>query len=223
MTDLKANTPVAITEKKSDAILGPQGPQTCDDLWTLASLDNNGDWGAAKLLFTEEVAKEHFKSFLVGKEKIKVYGNPLTMYHRSLFWKDALKKSTDVSHLLPNIELSTCCCEFIVLWSFINGALDFSHHIKRTNLVNAIDQTLVIWTIHIYFGVKVGDILSLIDLAKSEVDKSKKGKTDRIKIRKLLDWSIGLSAEGELETADKVIGIIRQAVLGYSYTQYTHS
>ena len=214
MTDTKANTPATVTEKKLDAILAPQ---TCDDLWTLASLDNNGDWEAAKLLFTEEVAKEHFKPFLVGKEKIKIYGNPLTMCHRSLFWKDVLKKNTNVSHLLPNCELSTCCCEFIVLWSFINGVLDFSHQIKRTNLVSDIDRTLVIWTIHTYFGVKVGGLLTLVDIVKSEIGKSKK--IDRTKIRKLLDWSIMLSAEGELETADEVLGIIRQAVLGYSYTQ----
>jgi len=223
MTEVKASLSAIAPEKKSDSIIMSE---KCDDLWTSACLGDKGKWASAELLFTEAVAKKYFIPFLVGKEKVKVYGNPLTMYHRSLFWKDRVTQDVDtnadsgVIHLLPGLELSSCCCEFVVLWSYMNGVFDSSHYVKRTNLIDGIDQVLAIWNLHIYFGVKVYNVETLLELVLKGVASYGVSKLPNDKLHKLVDWSIGLGKD-DPETADKVISVIRRRVLGNAYSQYT--
>jgi len=143
-----------MTEKKAElSLLKSCSELTCEALFTSAypgfdsSDKKQDDFGGDSVLrgmyelFNTELASEYFSPYLLGEEKIKVYGNPMIMRAHSGHWRimgemngfiSDLKK-TDKSvkrveenyiHVAPHIQVGKFALQTVNCWSFMNGITD---------------------------------------------------------------------------------------------------
>lgn len=104
----------------------------------------------AERLFTKSTASKYFTTFLVGQEKIPVYGNPVIMARSSIYFNNLLEfnECTETLELLTDIKITEYPLQFVLLWSYLNGISNFSNTLSKAKL----DEIFRFNELHDYFG-----------------------------------------------------------------------
>lgn len=113
-----------------------------DDLLELFSSSLSTDNAKAnslqvKLILDPTNAAKYFTCFEVGKEKIKLYGNPVVMSVRSKLFKTLLENDDaikDGTALAPEMEVKPKLLSLINLWIWMNGINTQSYFYNLENM-----------------------------------------------------------------------------------------
>ena len=136
-----------MTEKKTELVLlNWSSGLSCEQLFTSAyplfdpsSKGNLDDSIMHSMyeLFNSKLASQHFTPYLVGQERVKVYGNPMVMRAHSGYWRNIREMNDFVSevkdlkgaeeteyglrHVAPHILVTEFPTQFVDCWCYMNG------------------------------------------------------------------------------------------------------
>lgn len=168
MTDLKTDN-LSLTGKISTANAGSNFPVvqlgnlTAEELYAAATRVNSRDidersMSAQKDLFTTEVASKYFTPFFIGKEKIKVYGNPITMSIDSPYWynlkKSGLAEPGEIVHILTEFSVTKYPDQFVMMWLWMNQMVRYCWIYNKWL---SLDEIFYIAELMNYFGIELNE------------------------------------------------------------------